>query len=120
MSLAKYKDVLEANGYTIINGNICNRRGDVVGGEGAFGEFWVKDAETEALLAKPVEPKKPKAKAKAAPKKKTKVTVNIEEDAEEVTLVRARDKKGHFIADDPKTPENEAWVKKVAKKVLKK
>jgi len=24
--------------------------------------------------------------------------------------VRARDENGHFIADDPSTPENEAWV----------
>ena len=24
--------------------------------------------------------------------------------------VRARDDSGHFIADDPSTPENEAWV----------
>ena len=24
-------------------------------------------------------------------------------------LVRARDESGHFIADDPDTPENEAW-----------
>ena len=24
-------------------------------------------------------------------------------------LKRARDEKGHFIADDPNTPENEAW-----------
>ena len=23
---------------------------------------------------------------------------------------RARDEDGHFIADDPSTPENEAWV----------
>ena len=23
---------------------------------------------------------------------------------------RARDENGHFIADDPSTPENEAWV----------
>ena len=23
---------------------------------------------------------------------------------------RARDKSGHYIADDPSTPENEAWV----------
>ena len=23
---------------------------------------------------------------------------------------RARNKKGHYIADDPNTPENEAWV----------
>ena len=26
------------------------------------------------------------------------------------TLVRARDDQGRFIADDPSTPENEAWV----------
>tara|TARA_B110000858_G_scaffold118916_1_gene135768 strand:- start:24160 stop:24402 length:243 start_codon:yes stop_codon:yes gene_type:complete len=26
--------------------------------------------------------------------------------------VRARDENGHFIPDDPSTPENEAWVKK--------
>jgi|TARA_R110000787_G_C13040022_1_gene405263 hypothetical protein len=29
---------------------------------------------------------------------------------------RARDENGHFIADDPSTPENEAWSKKPAKK----
>jgi len=29
---------------------------------------------------------------------------------------RARDENGHFIADDPSTPENEAWVKKPIKK----
>ena len=27
-----------------------------------------------------------------------------------VEPVRARDENGHFIADDPSTPENEAWV----------
>jgi len=27
-------------------------------------------------------------------------------------LVRARDEKGHFVKDDPATPENEAWVEK--------
>ena len=25
---------------------------------------------------------------------------------------RARNDKGHYIADDPNTPENEAWVEK--------
>ena len=28
----------------------------------------------------------------------------------ETEMVRARNEKGHFIADDPNTPENEAWV----------
>jgi hypothetical protein len=27
-------------------------------------------------------------------------------------LVRARDGKGHYVSDDPSTPENEAWVEK--------
>ena len=31
---------------------------------------------------------------------------------EETEMVRARNEKGHFIADDPDTPENEAWVEK--------
>ena len=38
-----------------------------------------------------------------------------EEDSE-----RARDESGKFIADDPKTPENEAWVKKKYKSEKKK
>jgi len=29
-----------------------------------------------------------------------------------VEEVRARNENGHFIADDPATPENEAWTKK--------
>ena len=31
---------------------------------------------------------------------------------EETEMVRARNEKGHYIADDPDTPENEAWVEK--------
>tara|TARA_Y100001937_G_C7083814_1_gene314324 strand:- start:525 stop:815 length:291 start_codon:yes stop_codon:yes gene_type:complete len=34
-----------------------------------------------------------------------------------VKAVRARNKKGHYIADDPDTPENEAWTTKIVKKV---
>ena len=33
-----------------------------------------------------------------------------------VEEVRARDENGHFVADTPATPENEAWTKKPAKK----
>jgi len=29
-----------------------------------------------------------------------------------VEEVRARNENGHFVADDPATPENEAWTKK--------
>jgi len=31
-------------------------------------------------------------------------------------MVRARSDKGHYISDDPSTPENEAWVEKPKKK----
>ena len=35
-----------------------------------------------------------------------------------VETVRARNEKGHYIADDPSTPDvNEAWTTKVVKKV---
>jgi len=49
-----------------------------------------------------------------APKKKAKV------EETELEMVRACDEKGHFIADDPDTEVNEAWVVKTVKKVLKK
>lgn len=31
---------------------------------------------------------------------------------DEKEVERARNDKGHFVADNPETPENEAWVKK--------
>lgn len=54
-----------------------------------------------------------KPKKKTAPKKK-----KVEET--ELVMERARDENGHFIADDPDTEVNEAWVVKTVKKVLKK
>ena len=38
----------------------------------------------------------------------------------ETIKVRARNKKGHYVKDDPSTPENEAWTTKVVKKVTRK
>ena len=38
----------------------------------------------------------------------------IEENTEKV---RARNDKGHYIKDDPSTPQNEAWTTKVKKAV---
>lgn len=49
-----------------------------------------------------------------APKKKAKV------EETELEMVRARDEKGHFIADDPDTEVNEAWIVKTVKKAIKK
>ena len=54
----------------------------------------------------------------SAPKKKTpKKKAKVEE---ELVMERARDENGHFIADDPDTEVNEAWVVKTIKKVIKK
>jgi len=49
-----------------------------------------------------------------AAKRGTVVAEPIVEEVVEVVVeeVRARDENGHFIADDPATPENEAWTKK--------
>ena len=33
-------------------------------------------------------------------------------------MERARNERGHYIADDPTTPENEAWVEKKPKKAV--
>ena len=41
-----------------------------------------------------------------------------EVEVEETEMVRARNEKGHYISDDPNTPENEAWTTKVVKKIV--
>ena len=41
-----------------------------------------------------------------------------EAEVDETEMVRARNEKGHYIADDPNTPENEAWTTKVVKKIV--
>lgn len=40
--------------------------------------------------------------------------------SENTEKVRARNSKGHYIKDDPTTPENEAWVTKIKKKIKSK
>ena len=48
--------------------------------------------------------------AVAAPKKKTKAKVAVEAEAtKKVSKRRARTTKGHYVSDDPSTPQNEAW-----------
>jgi hypothetical protein len=42
------------------------------------------------------------------------------EGEDELEMVRARNEKGHYIADDPTTEVNEAWISKTIKKVIKK
>jgi hypothetical protein len=44
----------------------------------------------------------------------------ILEGEDELEMVRARNDKGHYIADDPDTEVNEAWIVKTIKKAAKK
>ena len=47
------------------------------------------------------------------------IRMPIEKEVEEVKVtkpVSARNKRGHYIKDDPTTPENEAWIGGVAPK----
>lgn len=75
--------------------------GNAVAGVGGYGDVWYKSDEVEAIVSRPV----PKAKPK-----KDKVK------SKDVELVRARNKNGHFIADDPSTPDiNESLVAKTVK-----
>ena len=98
----KYKEALEAAGYTVDeHGYVWDAMGNQSAGEDNYGNVQSKDAK--------VKPKKPKAKK-----------AEVKQD-ETLEVVRARDADGHFIADDPSTPDvNEAWVVKTAKKVIKK
>lgn len=95
MSIATHKAELEAAGFTVAGDvAVINRMGIVVAEDHPHG-FWSKSAEVDAILAQP---------AKV-----------------ETKLVRARNEDGHFIADDPSTPDvNEAWVVKKVKKAVKK
>jgi hypothetical protein len=76
---------------------VVNHRGGVLGKK-VNGVWQSKSKEVLAFVAE--QEAKPKPKKKAAPKKTE----------EKLEMVRARDENGHFIADDPETEVNEAWV----------
>lgn len=86
---------------------VIGARGDVLA-EKIYGEWQTKDPAVLDFIAGNDKPKK-----KAAPKKK-------KTEETELVMERARDENGHFIADDPDTEVNEAWVVKTIKKVVKK
>ena len=95
---------------------VVSERGDVLAHK-VYGEWQSKYPEVLDFIAEQEKPaKKPAPKAKAT-KPKPAATPKVEEKLE---MVRARDENGHFIADDPETEVNEAWVVKTAKKVMKK
>lgn len=90
----------------LVGNRVIGPRGDVLA-EKIYGQWQTKDAAVLDFIAEQDKPKKkkaaPKAKATADP-----------------VLEGAGDDNGHFIADDPETEVNEAWVVKTAKKVVKK
>jgi len=108
MKFTDWKTELEKAGYVVTADLVTTKRGDVLAGKDPYGGYYVNDSMVQTIIAKPVNVKK------ATPVKK-------EISEEELEMVRARDKDGQFIADDPSTPDvNEAWVVKTVKKVVKK
>lgn len=91
----KYKDALEKHGYTVdVDGCVWDDRGNQAATEDRFGNAFCNDPNvTDICRASEVVVAKPKKKSKAPEGKK-----------------RARTAKGHYVKDDPNTPENEAWV----------
>lgn len=90
----KYKEALEAKGYRVDeHGYVWDSAGNQSAGEDNYGNVQSKDENVNYICAEADAAPKPKKKAKAPAGKK-----------------RARTAKGHYIKDDPNTPENEAWV----------
>ena len=93
----KYQEALEAKGYRVDeHGYVWDSMGNQSAGEDNYGNVQSKDPNVNAICeAADIAAVKPKkAKKAAAPKGKK----------------RARTAKGHYVKDDPNTPENEAWV----------
>jgi hypothetical protein len=90
----KYQEALEAKGYRVDeHGYVWDSMGNQSAGEDNYGNVQSKDPNVNAICeAADISDVKPK-KATAPKGKK-----------------RARTAKGHFVKDDPNTPENEAWV----------
>jgi hypothetical protein len=91
----KYKTALEKHGYTVdVDGCVWDDRGNQAAAEDRFGNAFCNDPNvTDICRGAGVVIDKPKKKSKAPEGKK-----------------RARTAKGHYVKDDPNTPENEAWV----------
>ena len=83
---------------------VIGPRGDVLA-EKVYGEWQTKDPAVLDFINSQDKPVK-----KATKKDVVEETLEIE---------RARDENGHFIADNPDTEVNEAWVVKTIKKAVK-
>ena len=109
MKFTDWKAELEANGYVVAEDLITTKRGDVLAGKDPYGGYFIADSRIQDIISKKPAP----VKKATAPKKAVA--------QEELEMVRARDENGHFVADDPSTPDvNEAWVVKTVKKAVRK
>ena len=110
MKFTDWKNELEECNYVVTEDVVTNGRGDVLAGKDPYGDYYVNDSRIQDIISK-----KPSAVKKVTPKSKKVVKPDTE-----LVMERARDENSHFIADDPDTEVNEAWVVKTAKKVIKK
>ena len=97
------KSSLEAKAFVVQDDNtVLGANGQPAAGRDAYGQLWFKEEGIEAICnSVEVEPE---------------VTLAAIDPVEE-ELVRARNKSGHYIKDDPETEVNEAWTtKKKSKK----
>ena len=102
------KSNLEAKGFVVQDDNtVLGLNGQPEAGMDAYGQLWFKDETIEAICNTVEE---------AAPVVEPEVTL-ASIDPVETELVRARNENGHFIKDDPETEVNEAWTKKIIKKI---
>ena len=100
MDLNKHKDALKKIGYGISADQVVNSRGDVMGQCDPYGGFICSGKEIMDIVCPPkkVKPHTDLTQAPKVAKKKKK------------KYVRARNEDGHFVGDDPSTPNiNEAW-----------
>ena len=115
----KYQKALEAKGYRVDeHGYVWDAQGNQSAGEDNYGNVQSKDPNVNAICQEAEMGLATKAKT-AVKKAVKKVKQKVGKD--DLEIVRARDENGHFIADDPSTPDvNEAYVVKTVKKVVKK
>ena len=113
----KYKDALEAKGYRVDeHGYVWDSMGNQSAGEDNYGNVQSKDPNVNAICQEAERGLATKAKA-AVKKVVKKVTSKPKVKKDDLEIVRARDENGHFIADDPSTPDvNEAYVVKTKAK----
>ena len=77
---------------------------------------------TEEITGKKRSRRKRRSKAEIEAEKAAKAAEALEieaKEAEGLERVRARDDAGHFVKDDPATPENEAWEWRKPEEVVK-